>query len=126
MKALTIVTYLGVAGVGILGMAMATTNPDQAKYEKFAVEQLTGYLKTDVCKKAPNFLEKFVQVDCDRLIDSANPQIRDIITSTTTRQNYILFSVYRTELKIDSLLPGYTFETVGAFDNFYTYSAEKN
>lgn len=127
MKALTIVACVGAAGLAILGAAMAVTNPQEAKYEEYAVKRLTEYLKTDVCKKTPGFglLGKLGDFDCDRLVDSANPQIREIIANTTERQNYLIFSVYRTEIKIDSLLPGYKFETVGAFDNFYTYTAEE-
>ncbi|MBD0389868.1 MAG: DUF4359 domain-containing protein, partial [Nostoc sp. C3-bin3] len=52
-------------------------------------------------------------------------QIQEIIARTTERQNYIIFSIYRTDLKISSWIPSYKFETVGAFDQFYTYTAEK-
>jgi hypothetical protein len=33
--------------------------------------------------------------------------------------------VYRTEFKLNSWIPSYRFETVGAFNNFYTYTAEQ-
>ncbi|TAE58883.1 MAG: DUF4359 domain-containing protein [Nostocales cyanobacterium] len=125
MKVWTIIASVGIAGFTVLGLAMANTNPKQAKYEEYAVGKLTTYLKTDFCQKTPNFLQNLIQFNCNELIDSVNPQIRDIITSTTKRQDYLIFSVYTTNLKIDNLIPGYTFETVGAFDNFYTYKAEK-
>ncbi len=119
------IASVGAAGIAVLGVTMANTNPEQAEYEEYAVQRLTTYLKADVCKKTPNFLQNIIQVNCNKLVDSANPQIRDIISATTARQNYAIFSVYKTELKIDNLLPNYKFETVGAFDNFYTYKAEK-
>jgi hypothetical protein len=125
MKAWTIIASVGVAGVAVLGATMAKMNPQQAEYEEYAVQRLTTYLKTDFCNKTPNFLQNLIQFNCSQLVDSANPQIRDIIAATTKRQNYVVFSVYTTDLKIDNLIPGYKFETVGAFENFYTYKAEK-
>jgi hypothetical protein len=125
MKAWTIITSVAVAGIAVLGVTMAKTNPERAEYEEYAVQRLTTYLKTDVCKKTPNFLQNIIQFNCDKLVESVNPQMRDIIASTTKRQNYIVFSVYSTEIKLDNLLPNYKFETVGALDNFYTYKAEQ-
>jgi len=126
MKPLTIIAYTGAAaGLAALGVAMAKTNPSQVEYEEYAVQRLTEYLKTDVCKKTTNFIENLIRFNCDKLVDSANPQIQEIISRTTERQNYIIFSIYRTDLKINSWIPSYKFETVGAFDQFYTYTAEK-
>ncbi|MBK1988558.1 DUF4359 domain-containing protein [Sphaerospermopsis aphanizomenoides BCCUSP55] len=125
MKAWTIIASVGVAGTAVLGVTMAKTNPPQAEYEEFAVQKLTTYLKTDFCKKTPNFLQNIIGFDCEKLVDSTSPQIRDIVVSTTKRQNYIVFSVYTTDLKIDNLIPGYKFATIGAFNNFYTYKAEQ-
>jgi hypothetical protein len=125
MKLLTLIASVSAAAIAALGVTMATTNPQQQKYEEYAVQKITNYLKTDFCNKTPNFLRNLIQFDCDKFVDSANPQIRDIVSATTTRQNYIVFSVYTTDLKIDSLIPGYKFETVGALDNFYTFKVEK-
>ena len=126
MKPLTIIAYTGAAaGLAALGVAMAKTNPSQVEYEEYAVQRLTKYLKTDVCKKTTNFIENLIRFNCDNLVDSANPQIQEILARTTERQNYIIFSIYRTDLKINSWIPSYKFETVGAFDQFYTYTAEK-
>jgi hypothetical protein len=126
MKPLTIIAYTGAAvGLTALGVTMAKTNPSQVEYEEYAVQRLTEYLKTDVCKKTTNFIENLIRFNCEKLVDSANPQIQEIIAKTTERQNYIIFSTYRTNLKISSWIPSYKFETVGAFDQFYTYTAEK-
>ncbi|MBD2387673.1 DUF4359 domain-containing protein [Cylindrospermum sp. FACHB-282] len=125
MKALTIITYVGAAGLAALAITMAQTNPDQPKYEEYAVQGLTKYLKSDVCKKTPNLLENLIKINCNKLVDSANPQIRELIAATTVRQNYMIFSVYSTDLKLNSWIPSYRFETVGAFGNFYTYSSEQ-
>jgi hypothetical protein len=125
MKAWTMIASVGAVGIAVLGVTMAQTNPQQAEYEEYAVQKLTMYLKTDFCKKTPNFLQNLIQFNCDQLIESVNPQMRDVIATTTKRQNYVVFSVYTTDLKIDNLIPGYKFETIGAFDNFYTYKAEQ-
>ncbi|MEA5619360.1 DUF4359 domain-containing protein [Cronbergia sp. UHCC 0137] len=125
MKTWTIIKFAGATAIAVLGVIMAKTNPDQVNYEAYAIQRLTQYLKTDVCQKAPNFLERLIKFNCHELVDSANPQIREIIARTTERQNYLIFSVYRTELKLNALIPNYKFETVGAFDNFYTYKAKQ-
>ncbi|MEH2401511.1 DUF4359 domain-containing protein [Nostoc sp.] len=126
MKPLTIIAYTGAAaGLAALGVTMAKTNPSQVEYEEYAVQRLTQYLKTDVCKKTPNIIENLIRFNCDKLVDSANPQIQEIVARTTERQDYMIFSIYRTDLKINSWMPSYKFETVGAFNQFYTYTAKE-
>jgi hypothetical protein len=125
MKPSTIVTSLVIAGLAVLGVVMAKTNPSEAEYQDYAVERLTEYLKTDVCQKTQGFIENLIQFNCEKVVDSVNPQMRGIIANTTQRQDFLIFSIYRTDLKVSSLIPSYTFETVGAFDNFYTYSAQR-
>jgi hypothetical protein len=125
MKPLTILISVGAASMTVLGAIMATTNPTQVKYEQYAIQKLTAYLETDVCKKTPNFLEKLIKVNCEQVLQSATPHIKELITSTTNRQDYLIFSIYRTEIKLDSWIPGYKFETVGALNQFYTYNAEE-
>ena len=125
MKPSTIITYTGMLGLAVLGVFMASTNPKQPEYEQYAALKLTEYLKANVCTKSPSILENIITFDCDHLLEQASPQIKELITATTQRQDYILFSTYRTDFKLNSVLPAYTFETVGAFDRFYTYKAEK-
>jgi hypothetical protein len=125
MKSLKIITYVGAAALAGLGVAMAMTNPSQGNYEQFAVQQLTEYLKKDVCIKAPEVFDNFLQRNCSVLVDSSRPKMQQIIAETTQKQNFIFFSVYRTDLFINSVIPSYHFETIGAFQNFYIYSAER-
>lgn len=125
MRALTIITGVGVVGLATLGVAMAKTNPSQAEYEEYAAQRLTEYLKRNVCKKTTNIFDNLIKFNCTQLVDSANPQIRKIIAVSTQRQDFIIFSIYRTDLKLNSWIPSYKFETVGALDNFYTYNAEQ-
>ncbi len=126
MRLSTIMTYVVGVGLVVLGVTMAKTNPSQAEYEEYAVQRLTKYLKSDVCKKTPKMLENLIKLDCNKLVDSANPQVRELVAATTERQDFIIFSIYHTDLKLNSWLPSYTFESVGAFETFYTYSAEQH
>jgi hypothetical protein len=125
MKILQIVATLG--GTALVGLAgwMVLTNPGQETYEEYATEQLTTYLKDEACTQVPNALENFLQRQCKSLVDTGRPQLEQIIAKTTQRQNFILFSIYRTNLEISPLLPVYHFETLGAFQNFYIYQAQK-
>ena len=125
MKPLTMIICVGAVGVTVLGAIMAKTNPNQEEYEKYAVQKLTTYLETDVCKKTPSFLEKLIKVNCEQLLNSATPHIKELITTTPNRQDYMIFSIYRTQIKLDAWIPGYKFETVGALNQFYTYNAEE-
>jgi hypothetical protein len=125
MKLLSIMTVAIAAGLAVFGVTMSKTNPNQDAYEEYAVNQLSQYLKTDVCKQTSKLIENLLNSSCDKIVDSANPQMREVLSKTTDRQDFILFSVYRTDFTINSWLPGYKFETVGAFNNFYTYKAEQ-
>lgn len=108
-----------------LAIAMAITNPNASTYEEYAVEQLTTYLKDEVCSQVPKAFETLVQGSCASVIDSNRSQIQQIINRSTQRQNFILFSIYRTNLSISSVVPLYRFQTIGVMQNFYTYSAEQ-
>ena len=125
MKVVSIAAYAGVAALIALGVAMVGTNPSRAEYEEYATQRLSGYLKEQGCSKTPSLLDNLIKFNCAKFIDSASPQIKQIIKASTQKQDYLLFSVYRTELQINSLIPSYKFETVGAWDNFFIYKAEK-
>lgn len=125
MKPLSILICVGAASIGIIGTILTKTNPNQTEYEQYALDKMTTYLKTDVCNKTPSFLEKLIKVNCEEMLQSAIPNLKELITATTNRQDYLIFSIYRTEIKLDSVIPGYKFETVGALNQFYTFNAEQ-
>ncbi|MEM7553982.1 MAG: DUF4359 domain-containing protein [Cyanobacteria bacterium P01_A01_bin.84] len=124
MKPLTVITIATAAGITALGLFMAKTKPSQAEYEKYATQRLSEYLKDNVCVKTPSLLGSLIKFDCNKLVDSANPQIKGLIAETTETHDFLFFRVYHTDLKLNSFLPAYKFESVGAFDNFYTYKAQ--
>jgi hypothetical protein len=124
MKILQLTKVIGLIALAGLGGAMAITNPSQKAYEEYAIKQLTSYLKQNVCTQAPETLGKVLQHQCYTIVDLGRPQIKELIALRTKRQNFLLFSIYRTELSVPSPLPSYHFETVGAFQKFYVYEAE--
>ncbi|HEY9872550.1 MAG TPA: DUF4359 domain-containing protein [Candidatus Obscuribacterales bacterium] len=133
MKGTAIVTAIGGIALVGLGAAMALTNPSQDDYEEYAAQTLTTYLKENVCPKAPKFLGNSLGGQCSSLVDSNQSEIKQLVTKGTQQQNFILFSVYKTNLSMRgivpffpaSVLPSYHFETVGVFNDFYTYQAQK-
>ncbi|NDJ19697.1 DUF4359 domain-containing protein [Myxacorys almedinensis] len=120
--------FLGGLGVGLagLGALMAATNPPEAAFEEFAV----GKLKTDGCKEVPSMLRQ----QCPEFVEDNQAELKKLITQSSDRQNYFLFSIYSTNLSARSLFPGVPFfikvpsfrlETVGMFGKFYIYDANK-
>lgn len=121
-----IITGVGVLGLSLLAVAMVKSNPSEVSYQQYAVTELSSYLKSNVCKKSLGILDKLINNQCGKFVDTASPQIRDLIAASTERHDFIIFSVYRTELKVSDWVPSYKFETIGAFDKFYTYNAQQN
>jgi len=126
MKILKSVTSIAAIALGGLGVVMAVTNPSKPEYEEYAVQQLTEYVKQEVCNDAPKIFGILLQrSNCNGLIDSSHPAIKKIIAVNTERKNFILFSIYTTDLSVSSSIPSYHFETVAGLQNFYIYTAEK-
>lgn len=125
MKSLKIPLLLG--GIVLLGVAgaMAVTNPDKPAYDDYATERLTLYLKDDLCAKAPVIFGVALQNQCRETVNNNQSQLEQIISANTNQQNFLLFSLYKTDLSIGPPLPSYHFETIGVFYNFYTYKAEQ-
>ncbi len=115
-----------IGGVVLAGAAglLAVTNPDQTAYEAFAVTQLVDYLGKEVCGDAAK--ELGLNQDCEKLLKSQQSAIRRLVARQTERQNFIFFSIYRTDLEIMAFLPSYQFETIAALGQFYVYKSEKN
>lgn len=119
-----------VVGLGVLGLgvAMAVTNPGPNRYNEFAAQRLAEYLKTNACPQAPAVLGGILAAQCVTLVDNNRPQLQQFIAANTQRQNFLLFSLYKTNLSLDgleSIIPSYYFESVGLFQNFVTYKAER-
>jgi hypothetical protein len=106
-----------------LGAAMAVTNPGPEVYHDYASQQLMEYLQENACDRLPIPIAKS---RCVSAIGSVQSDIQNLIRRNTTRQNFLLWSVYKTELSLPlPLIPAYHFETIGAFQSFYTYEYKK-
>ncbi|ERN40246.1 hypothetical protein KR51_00031880 [Rubidibacter lacunae KORDI 51-2] len=124
MKLLNLAAAAGGVVVAGIGLAFAIANPGRDAYETYAVERLSAYLKDEVCQQVPQVGRGL----CRTAVDSSQPLLRELVAEGTERQNFLFFSIYRTDLQLDALLPdrfdlpgGYRAETVGAFQNFYIY-----
>ncbi len=110
--------------IGLLGIfalcGLALNNPDQAAYENYAVEQV-GHLARDQCNQAPGEFGIVLQGPCRAAIEAFKPQIRPLLAATTTRRNWILFSIYRSDISIPVLNFNGQVESIGIFNNFFTY-----
>lgn len=120
--------FLGIVGLVVLGSAglMALTNPDETAFGEFALQQV----KTQGCKEVPQIIRE----QCPQFVQDNQSQVKKLITQSTKRENYGLFSIYRTNLSTRSIvpnlpifldLPAFQLETVGMFGKFYIYQAEQ-
>lgn len=125
MKSLKSITYIGAAALGGLGVVMGFTNPSRSAYEEYAAKRLSEYVKNEVCDQAPKVFGDFLQRNCNSLVDSSHSGVQRVIATNTQRQNFIFFSIYRTDFSVSPVIPSYHFETVGALQNFYTYTVEE-
>ena len=125
MKALQIIKIAGGAGLIGLGVVMIVTNPGKHAYEKYSTKTLTSYLKQEVCSQSSGVLGGFLSDHCKTLVDIGKTNIHKVISNKTVRQNYLLFSIYETELLLPPPISNYEFETIGIFQKFYTYQADK-
>lgn len=110
--------------VGLAGL-MAFTNPSDQAYQEYATENLSIYLKEQACNQVTKELGDFLGSPCKSLVDTAQPQIKELIAQKTTRKNFVLFSIYETQLNLNNALPGYEFQTLGLFADFHLYQSEK-
>ncbi|WP_267382792.1 DUF4359 domain-containing protein [Cyanobacterium sp. uoEpiScrs1] len=125
MEALQLANAVGGVALAGLGVLMIVTNPGQNDYEHYATDTLTEYLKQEVCLQAPQQLGDFLRSYCKTLVDTGRPQIEQIIAKETIRRNYLLFSVYETQLSLPFPIPSYEFGTIGALQKFYTYEIQE-
>jgi hypothetical protein len=133
MKNLKGFYLLGAVGAGI-GIALALTNPGSSAYNEYATQRLSEYLQADLCPQAGSFLKG----SCQSLIQDNQKAIGSIVAKNTRREDYLLWSVYKTDLAIDSMLPSllkdvlqeslpaYHAETIGVFNTLHTYQLKRH
>jgi Domain of unknown function (DUF4359) len=123
MKTSTIA--LSIAGLALagVGVAMAATNPNEAAYQEYATAQLTERLQESVCQ---DIGVEFLKQQCTNALKSGQAELKATIAQGTQRQNFVLFSLYKTDLSIPiPLVPKFRVETVGAVNSFHIYKVQK-
>ncbi|MBD2555053.1 DUF4359 domain-containing protein [Limnothrix sp. FACHB-708] len=97
VKAIVVVSGVIVA----IGAGLAVTNPNPDRYADFAADYISREVQESTCQDAPGFL----QVACQGTVGQLRPAIRQVVLQNTDRQNFWLFSLYRTELSLQELVP---------------------
>jgi Domain of unknown function (DUF4359) len=109
--------------LGIFALCgLALTNPDRAAYETYAVEQI-GNLARNQCDRDPGGLGILVQGPCRAAVTAYLPQLRPLLSATTSRQNLYLFSIYRSDISVPVANFNTRIESIGIFNRFFTYKA---
>ncbi len=116
------VVPIGILAICGLGGMMTLSNPDRQAYEAYAVDRV-GDLARDQCDRAPAGLGILLQGPCRAAIESFKPQIRPLLSATTNRQNFVFFSIYKSDISIPAVNLDAKVESIGMFNNFFTYKA---
>ena len=112
----------GIIGFGIGAIAFLT-NPGEQKYQTYADSAIKTHFKDRICTQVSQDLGVWLESQCHILINITSPYLAEAIDRQTKRQNFVLFSIYQTELALPPPLPEHHLETIGVLGNFYTYRA---
>lgn len=117
---------IGIGGIMSIGLGALAflTNPQQQDYREYAAHTLNIHLK-EFCRKSNNLPGQWLQNHCYVLVDTARPYLAATIDTHTLRHNFLLFSIYQTNLPVPTSLADYQIETIGIFNNFYIYKTEE-
>jgi hypothetical protein len=99
---------------------MVLTNPSRSAYESYAVDRI-GELAEAKCDHAPDGLGVFIQGPCRAAIEAYKPELRILLAAATSRQNWVLFSIYRSNMMVPIVNLPVRVESIGIFDRFFTY-----
>lgn len=134
MKFSQVSGLVGGIGVVALGAIAYSTNPSPRQYQEYAGAQIAVYLKDNVCQNTGEDLplglgdlqNDLLRNYCKTLVDASQAQLGEIVRRQTNVNNYFFFSIYQTDIVLPEPFPWYSFETIGIFQQFYTYRAEKS
>ena len=118
---------IGIAGIIAIGVGAIAlfTNPGEQKYQKYVALSLRTEVKDKICTKVSQDLGVWLEGQCHILITTASPYLSELIAQQTERENFLLFSIYQTNIPLPDPLPSYHLKTLGAFDSFYIYQAQE-
>jgi hypothetical protein len=93
-------------GGGLL-VGLGITNPGPAAFADYGGGRLTALLVKELCQQdGLSGLLRLLIRECPALIQSQQQVLGTLVRANTRRQNFVLFSVYRTNLDLAALLPG--------------------
>lgn len=106
MTAVTRGLAVALLGGGLV-VGLAITNPGPAAFAEYGGGRLTALLVKEVCDQdgMTGVLRLLIR-QCPALIQSQRPALGTLVGINTRRRNFLLFSVYHTELDLAALLPG--------------------
>lgn len=114
---------------------MAVTNPDQDSYNQYAARLLSQQLQEKECVKLDDSFR-----DLCKLLERKEGQslLRQLVSKNTQRQNFLLGSIYKTNLSTRDVVPSflnnllslpaitYEAESIGLFGQFQTYRIDQS
>ncbi|WP_259702946.1 MULTISPECIES: DUF4359 domain-containing protein [unclassified Synechococcus] len=97
---------LAAAGLGGASLALAANNPGPADFEAFAAGQLVERATAELCGPdgLPMALRLVIQ-NCPELIRSQRDLLGSLAAQGSERQNFVVFSLYRTAIGGRKVLP---------------------
>lgn len=105
--------------IGAVAMAMAIANPDKEAYLDRTSLTLATEAKDNLCSSSQGGLESLLNNLCKNTVDGQRSAIRVYLNNFSRRQNFILFSIYTTNIAQR------TYTSIGAFGNFATFHQNK-
>ncbi len=99
-------------GAAVVAGVMAFSNPTKERYIDFAVEQFAERGKTSLCSEN---IPIAAQQSCKFMLSQGKGVIKPYIENSTKQQNFVLFSLYVTDM------PNQKLTTIAAFGNFYMF-----
>ncbi len=100
-----------IGAVVVVGV-MAVSNPSKERYIEYATEQFSETGKTSICT---GDLPVAAQQSCKFLISQGKGVIKTLVENSTKQQNFVVFSLYATEM------PNRKITTIAAFGNFFMF-----
>jgi hypothetical protein len=108
--------------LGTLVVFTLQSNPSKEVFEEQAVKQITTEAKKNCDQKSD--LGSIVQIPCRAAIDGLAPMIRPLLSAATTRENYYLFSIYKSQVKVDALGYNVQVKSIGVWNNIIWMSTQ--
>ncbi|MGB3613012.1 MAG: DUF4359 domain-containing protein, partial [Elainellaceae cyanobacterium] len=136
---MNIIKLGSIIATGVIAAAavvLAVTNPKRDAYSIYAADRLNEQLEASLCEQVPVFLDSL----CASVLSDQESWLQETIEAQTTRRNFLLFSIYETDLEAEAALqrilpanlsldidglPIYHVESVGLLNQFFTYQVKK-